>query len=194
MSSATNPSARAATATLDQLLAHETAKDLRLNLRLLRESKALSPVQAWGTALASAIASRSTAVTRAVAAEAAPQLPPEAARAARVAGTMMGLTNVYYRFLTLAEMPDYAQMPAGLRMQSLGDPGVPRTDFELWALAASAVKGCGSCVKSHERRLREHGATAEMIQEAVRIASLVHAAAIAADAAEALDEPAPAGA
>lgn len=174
--------------TLDQLLAHETAKDLRLNLRLLRESTLLSPQQRWGTALAAAIASRNAAVTRAVAAEAEPHLSPEAARAARVAATMMGLTNIYYRFLHLVEAPEYGQIPAGLRMQSLGNPGVPKPDFELWSLAASAVTGCGSCVKAHERQLREAGVSREQIQDAVRIASLVHAAATAADAASALGE------
>jgi alkyl hydroperoxide reductase subunit D len=178
----------AATATLDEILAHETAKDIRLNLRLLRESQKLTPAQAWGTALASAIASRCAAVTRAVAAEATPHLSPEGARAARVAGTMMGLTNVYYRFLHLVDATEYGQLPAGLRMQSLGNPGVPKVDFELWSLAASAVKGCGSCVASHERHLRQAGVAPEAVQEAVRIASVVHAAATAADAAAALDE------
>lgn len=183
----TTSTGTARAATLDELLSHETAKDLRLNLRLLRESRALTPAQAWGTALTSAIASRSAPVTRAVAAEAAPHLTPEAARAARVAGTMMGLTNIYYRFLHLVEAPEYGQLPAGLRMQSLGNPGVPKVDFELWSLAASAIKGCGSCVASHERHLRQAGVAPEAVQEAVRIASLVHATAIASDAAEALD-------
>jgi alkyl hydroperoxide reductase subunit D len=123
-----------------------------------------------------------------VAAEAAPHLSQPAAHAARVAATMMGLTNVYYRFLHLVEAPEYGQLPAGLRMQSLGNPGVPKLDFELWSLAASAIKGCGSCVQAHERQLRAAGASPELIQEAVRIASLVHAAATAADAAEALGE------
>ncbi|HVQ24122.1 MAG TPA: carboxymuconolactone decarboxylase family protein [Planctomycetota bacterium] len=177
-----------ATATLDEILAHETAKDLRLNLRLLRESQRLTPAQAWGTALTAAFASRSAAVTRAVAAEAAPHLTPEAARAARVAATMMGLTNVYYRFLHLVDAAEYGQLPAGLRMQSLGNPGVSKLDFELWSLAASAIKGCGSCVASHEKHLRQAGVAPESVQEAVRIASLVHAAAVASDAAEALGE------
>ncbi|HZM01237.1 MAG TPA: hypothetical protein VFD43_13400, partial [Planctomycetota bacterium] len=66
--SSTGPAA--AVPTIEQLLDHETAKDLRLNLRLLRESKLLSPAQAWGTALASAFASRHALLTRAVAAEA----------------------------------------------------------------------------------------------------------------------------
>ena len=179
---ATDTTLTAAVPTIEQLLDHETAKDLRLNLRLLREARLLTPAQAWGTALASAFASRNVLLTRAVAAEAAQHLGAEGARAARVAATMMGLTNVYYRFLHLVEAPEYGQLPAGFRMQSLANPGVPRLDFELWSLAASAIKGCGGCVKSHERHLREAGASPELIQEAVRIASLVHAAATAADA------------
>ena len=181
MSTETHPTA------LDALLAHESAKDLRLNLRVLRENPLLTPAQAWGTALASAVAARSPAVIRAVAAEGAPHLGPEALRAARVAGTMMGMNNIYYRFLHLVESPEYGQIPAGLRMHSLAEPGVPKVDFELWALAASAVNGCGWCVQAHERKLRQAGAGPEMIHAAARIASIVHGVATAADAAEALD-------
>ena len=167
----------AATATLDEILAHDTAKDLRLNLRLLRESRALTPAQAWGTALASAIASRSAAVTRAVAAEAAPHLTPEAARAARVAGTMMGLTNIYYRFLHLVEDGEYQTMPARLRMNVIANHGIDKLDFELISLAVSAVNGCGLCVTSHEKKLRSHDVSREAIQSAVRIAATIHAVA-----------------
>jgi len=125
-------------------------------------------------------------VLRAVAAEAAPHLPPEAARSAVLAATLMGMNNVYYRFTHLVGAPEYAQMPAGLRMQGMANPGVPRLDFELWSLAASAIKGGGSCVASHEKHLRQAGVAPESVQEAVRIASLVHAAAVAVEGAEAL--------
>ena len=55
---------------------------------------------------------------------------------------------------------------------------VDHVDFELWCLAASAVTGCGAGVVAHERVLRGKGVTAPMVQDAVRIAAIVHALAV----------------
>ena len=55
-------------------------------------------------------------------------------------------------------------------------------DFELWSLAVSAINGCGMCIDSHEKILRDAGLTAEQIQAAVRIAATVHAVAATLDA------------
>ncbi|HTD10777.1 MAG TPA: carboxymuconolactone decarboxylase family protein, partial [Steroidobacteraceae bacterium] len=41
----------------------------------------------------------------------------------------------------------------------------------------SAINGCGTCVASHERQLRQHGLEREAVQSAVRIAATVHAVA-----------------
>ena len=68
-------------------------------------------------------------------------------------------------------------MPARLRMNVLASPGIARADFELLSLAVSAINGCGTCVASHERQVREHGLTREAVQSAVRIAATVHAVA-----------------
>jgi alkyl hydroperoxide reductase subunit D len=89
----------------------------------------------------------------------------------------MGMNNVYYRFLHLVEDAEYQTMPARLRMNIIGNPGIDKLDFELLSLAVSAVNGCGLCITSHERKLREGGISREMIQSAVRIASVVHAVA-----------------
>jgi len=45
------------------------------------------------------------------------------------------------------------------------------------SLAVSAVNGCGKCVSSHERILRQHDLGREAVQSAVRIASVIHAVA-----------------
>ena len=39
------------------------------------------------------------------------------------------------------------------------------------------MNGCGLCITSHERKLREGGVTREAVQSAVRIAAVIHAAA-----------------
>jgi alkyl hydroperoxide reductase subunit D len=93
----------------------------------------------------------------------------------------MGMNNVYYRFLHLVEDAEYAGLPARLRMNVLGNPGIDKLDFELLSLAVSAINACGLCITSHEKKLREHGVTREMIQSAVRIASVVHAVAVVLD-------------
>ncbi|MBV9989892.1 MAG: carboxymuconolactone decarboxylase family protein [Alphaproteobacteria bacterium] len=161
------------------------AKDLKLNLSTLAAEPCLSEQQRAGTFVATALASRNAEVIQAVTAEFAAALSPEALNAARAAASIMAMNNVYYRFTHLASSPDYRSLPAKLRMNVIGKPGVDRKDFELWSLAVSAINGCGMCIDSHEKVLREAGMTAEQIQAAVRIASVVHAVAATLDGAAA---------
>jgi alkyl hydroperoxide reductase subunit D len=67
-------------------------------------------------------------------------------------------------------------------MNVIGNPGVDKADFELWSFAVSAINGCGMCMESHEKAVRQHGLTAEQVQAAVRIAAVVHAVAATLDA------------
>lgn len=156
------------------------ARDLKLNLGSVLSvtgASGLSERQIWAVALAAAIASRNVAFTRDLQSVAAAHLEPEHVNAAHAAAAIMGMNNVYYRFLHLVDDPEYAQMPARLRMNILGSPGIDKTDFELLALAVSAINACGMCVVSHERLLRKQGLSREAIQSAIRIAATVHAAA-----------------
>jgi len=164
----------------------EYAKDLRINLDALAKVESLSPRQLWGTALACALAARNDELVRAVTVEAQPHLGEEGLNAARTAAALMGMNNVYYRFTHLVSNPEYATLPARLRMQALGNPGVDRLDFELWCLAVSAINGCGKCLESHEQELRERGASALQVQDAIRIASILHAIAGVLDGERAL--------
>jgi alkyl hydroperoxide reductase subunit D len=151
------------------------AKDLKLNLSSVLAEEGLSEQQRWGTLLASALASRNPALIQAVAGEAEAHLTPQAIKAAKAAAAIMAMNNIYYRFTHLASDPDYAGMPARLRMSVIGNPGVEKSDFELWSLAVSAINGCGRCIDAHEQVLRHAGVSREQIQQAVRIASIVHA-------------------
>jgi alkyl hydroperoxide reductase subunit D len=153
------------------------AKDLKLNLSSLANEAALTDQQRAGTFVASALASRNAEVTRALVGEFGARLSPEALQAAKAAAAIMAMNNVYYRFVHLSSNADYAKLPAKLRMNVIGRPGVDKADFELWSLAVSAVNGCGMCVDSHEHALRQAGLGTEQIQAAVRIASVVHAVA-----------------
>ena len=149
------------------------AKDLRLNLGSLAVEPGLSTQQRAGAFVVAALATRNTEVTRAILAEFAPLLSPEALTAAKAAASIMAMNNVYYRFTHLVG-GDYPSMPARLRMNVMGRPGVEKADFELWSLAVSAINGCGMCMESHEKVVRAAGLTQEQVQAAVRIASVVH--------------------
>lgn len=157
------------------------AKDLKLNLSSLMTEPALGEQQRAGTFVASALAARNPELAAAVLAEFAPRLSPEALAAAKAAAAIMAMNNIYYRFTHLASAPDYRTMPARLRMNVMAKPGVDKVDFELWALAVSAINGCGTCIDSHEQELRKAGLTTEAIQAAVRIAAVVHAVAATLD-------------
>jgi lipoyl-dependent peroxiredoxin subunit D len=167
----------------------EYAKDLKLNLSSLAAEPTLSEQQRAGSFIASALAARNAQTIQAIFAEFAPKLSPEALNAARAAAAIMGMNNVYYRFLHLASAPDYKTMPARLRMNVIGKPGVEKVDFELWCLAVSAINGCGMCIDSHEKVVRAGGLTAEQVQAAVRIASVVHAVAAVLDGEDAVPAP-----
>jgi len=156
------------------------ARDLKLNLGSVLSTTGapgLTEKQLWAVALASAIASRNVSFTRDIEALAGAHLDSAYVNAARAAAAIMAMNNIYYRFLHLVEDPEYAQMPARLRMNVIGNPGIDKQDFELLSVAISAINGCGTCVASHERTLRKHGLGREAIQSAVRIAATVHAVA-----------------
>src|SRR5215469_5787792 len=136
------------------------ARDLQLNLgSVLTPAGApgLTERQIWAVALASALASRNATFSRDLGTLAASHLDAAHVTAAHSAAAIMGMNNVYYRFLHLVDDTEYGKLPARLRMNALGSPGIAKADFELLALAVSAINGCGSCVASHERQLRQHG-------------------------------------
>jgi alkyl hydroperoxide reductase subunit D len=156
------------------------ARDLRLNLGSVlsvQGAPGLTARQIWGTALATALASRHAPLARAIEAAAGGELDEAGIVGAKAAAAIMGMNNVYYRFVHLVGDADYQTMPARLRMNVMANPGIDRLDFELYSLAVSAVNGCGLCIESHEKLLRKHEVGREAIQSAVRIAAVVHAVA-----------------
>ncbi len=159
------------------------AKDLKLNFSsVVRQQTDLNEQQVWGTVVASAIASRNEPLTLAALEEAATHLSPEALEAAKAAAAIMAMNNVFYRFQHLVSNEKYRSMRAGLRMNVMRTHGIDPLDFELWSTAVSAINGCGACVDSHEKVLREKGISEEKILAAVRVASVVHAIAVVLDA------------
>lgn len=153
------------------------AKDIRLNVGSLLNEAALDDQKKYGLLLACAHGTGYKPLVDATEAEVAGKLSPEAANAARAAAAVMAMNNVYYRFTHLASNREYANLPARLRMNVIGAPGIDKVDFELFSLAVSAMNGCGMCIDAHEQVLKKAGTTAEAIQNAVRIASVMKAVA-----------------
>ncbi len=149
---------------LSAVLSEEGAPDLKLN-------------QIFGIALASAYSTKSEAVIAAVAGEAASVLSEAEVAAAKAAATIMGMNNVYYRFLHLVGDKDYSKMPAKLRMNIIGAPGIDKVDFELYSLAVSAINGCGMCMEAHVHEVTKGGVSKTGVQSAIRIAAVINAAA-----------------
>ena len=161
----------------------EPARDIRLNLQAVLAPGSLTPEQRWGVAIACAVASRNVRLQVAVIADARNEVGPAVVEDAIAAAAIMGMNNVFYRFRHMIGKPSYGDRPARLRMNRLVKPAGNKVDFELYALAASAVGGCESCMRSHERVVLEGGLTEEQVHEAIRIAATIHGAAIALEVA-----------
>lgn len=157
------------------------AKDLRLNLDSVLSgtgATGLNGNQVRAIALASAIAARHAPLVVAIEAFAAEQLTPGQIHGAKAAAAMMAMNNIYYRATHLIHNDEYGQLRAGLRMNVMANPGIDKITFELASLAVSAINGCGACMDSHERVIRDHDISAQGVQSALKIAAVVHAVAV----------------
>lgn len=156
------------------------AKDTKLNLSKYvtgDEVEGLSANQAYGIALASAYATKNAELADAVTGQAEDTLSEADINAAKAAATIMGMNNIYYRFVHLVSDKQYGQMQAGLRMNVIANPGIERIDFELMSLAVSAINGCGMCIDAHVHEVSKGGVSKEGVQSTIRIASVINATA-----------------
>ena len=156
-------------------------RDTRLNLQSVLENNSLTPEQRWGVAVACAFAARNELIKKAMLHEARQALGEKAdpvIEDARAAASLMGMNNVYYRFRHMVGKDSYSTKRAGLRMNRLVQVSTNKVDFELVCLAVSAINGCETCVQAHEKVVIEGGLSEDQVHDAVRIASVVHAAAV----------------
>jgi len=155
----------------------EFAVDIKLNAKSLLTSSNLTENQKKMIFLGCAFASKNKHLAEITEKEVVDTLSETEVKACKIAGALMSMNNVYYRFTHLVENKDYSKMPAGLRMNGLTEAkhGIAKSDFELIAMAISAMNGCGMCMDSHERILINHDIKAGQIQDAVKIASVVNA-------------------
>lgn len=157
----------------------EYAKDTKLNLSKVFEEEGapgLTQTQIHAVALASAYASKHAVLVEAISGETA-SLSAAHVEAAKAAATIMGMNNVYYRFVHLVSDKEYGKLPANLRMNVIGNPGIEKVDFELMSLAVSAINGCGMCMDAHVHEVIKAGISKQGVQSSIRIASVMMAAA-----------------
>jgi lipoyl-dependent peroxiredoxin subunit D len=150
------------------------AKDTRLNLETVLNAEGiqgLTGAQTTGIALSCAYALGNQDIVDAILA--AESIDAATVEASKSAAAIMGMNNVYYRFVHLAEDPELKKLPARLRMNVIGKPGIQKIDFELMCLAVSALSGCGMCIQSHVAEARKGGISNEGIQSAARIAAVL---------------------
>ncbi len=166
---------------MDTLLASlpEHVKDLKLNLQSVLGETSLSPAQQWGTALACAAASRQSGLLTAIEVETRARVGDAVAEDALAAAALLGMNNIFYRFRHMIGREDYERIPARLRMNRLARPATSKLDFELFALAVSAINGCEACVKAHEKTVVDGGLSEQQVVDAIRIAATLHGVAVA---------------
>jgi lipoyl-dependent peroxiredoxin subunit D len=157
----------------------ENARDTKLNLQSVLQAGTLTAAQRWGVAVASAAAARNAELIEAMLADAREEAGDAVIDDALAAASLMAMNNVYYRFRHMVGKPLYDQKPARLRMQRIAKPATNKPDFELFCLAVSAINGCEMCIRSHEAAVIEGGLSEDHVHDAVRIASVVNAAAVA---------------
>jgi lipoyl-dependent peroxiredoxin subunit D len=152
----------------------EYAKDIRLNLDSTIARSSLAPEDAIAVALAAAFAAKSKPLIDAFKAA----VPPAEGYAALTAATLMGMNNVWYPYLEMADDADLKTQRPELRMNAYASHGgVVKAKFESYALAASIVGKCHFCVQSHYALLKQEGLTTQQLRDIGRIAAVVNAAA-----------------
>ncbi len=152
------------------------AKDIKLNAKsiILGESSSLSPKQTAIISVACAIASKDLKIREMVIEHFSQSLTETEMNGAKAAAAIMGMNNIYYRFLHLTINQEYQNLPVGLRMSVIANSGLETIDFELASLAVSAITGCGMCMDSHEKKLKSHAVTVSAIQASVKIAAIIN--------------------
>ncbi len=152
------------------------AKDIRLNLDAVIARSSLSPQLAVGAALAAAFAAKAPAIVATIRSDAT--LDATHQQAALTAAALMGMNNVWYPFVEMADDADLKTVRAELRMNAYATHGgVDRQSFELYALAASIVGKCEFCVQSHYKLLKETGLSTQQLRDVGRIAAVINATA-----------------
>ncbi len=151
------------------------AKDIRLNLDAVINRSGLDEVDAHACAYAAAVAAGNEDLAFEITVDGPLKGTPEC-EAAKTAAALMGMNNVYYPFVEMADDNDLKGLPPGLRMNAYANhAGVSKKKFEMYALCASIVGKCHFCVKNHYDTLKKEGMTVTELQAVGKIAAVINA-------------------
>lgn len=147
------------------------AKDTKLNLDAVIKRSTLDLEMVEYVALAATFATGNTKLWTWIAS----QLTNETEKnAALTAASLMGMNNVWYPYVEMAEDSQLSGLPAQLRMNAISTHGgTSKARFEAYSLAASIVGKCHFCVKAHYDTLKKEGYTVEQLRDIGRIAAVV---------------------
>jgi alkyl hydroperoxide reductase subunit D len=162
-------------------LVKDYGRDIRLNLDSVLTTEGapgLNETQVYGTFLASAYATQSEKLKELAEELVQDKLSSEEKEGIKAAVAIMGMNNVYYRYLHLLEgQEELKRLPAKLRMTVIGKPGIEKVNFEIYSLAVSAITGCGMCINAHVHELKKSGLEDLGVQSVIRIAAVTNATA-----------------
>ncbi len=150
-------------------------RDLKLNVSAVLNGKNISKKDAALLALSVVVNEKNDVLIQSFEALATKEGASEAELAEiHSCASLMSANNIFYRFKHYMDGTEYYQnTPAGLRMSIMMNPVIGKELFELTSLVVSAVNGCERCVTSHERSVKEHGATEARIYDAIRLAAVI---------------------
>lgn len=149
-------------------------RDLKYNAKTALKGQALTEKEALLLAVSVCANEKNKVLGDALAAQAkaAGATDEEIAEMYSVA-SLLTINNVMYRFRHFMGDEQYDAMPMRLKMQIMMSPVTGKEFFELASLVVSAVNGCEMCVQSHEKSVRELGASQARVFDAVRIGGVV---------------------
>lgn len=151
------------------------SKDIRLNLDAVINRSPLSPEDTQAVALTSALAAGNGELALAIMTSGELDNFPKEMEAAKTAASLMGMNNVWYPYVEMTQDPELKGLPAGLRMNAYTNHGgVTKKQFEMYALAASAIGKCHFCVKNHYDVLKKEGMTTQELHHVGKIAAVIN--------------------
>jgi len=136
----------------------EYAKDTKLNLDAVIKRSSLADDEAYGCAIASAMATGNGKLLNYIGSNIAAIDGPsneeawtKEREAALTAAALMAQNNIWYPYVG----------------------GTTKARFEAYSLAASIVGKCHFCVKAHYETLKKEGYTVEQLRDIGRIAAVI---------------------